>query len=372
MSLSIYDPVHQETNSQVFEIKEKEGSNSFTIGGLEGENLQQNQEYAGFSGEINNFVLLFKISGGNMIKVENVTKYYGDFKAIEDVSFEVEKGDIIGFLGPNGAGKTTTMRIITGYFLPTQGKVYIDGIDLEEEPRKAKKLIGYLPENPPLYPEMKVEDYLVHVAKLKGMNKKEIPESLEFVISKIGLEEKRFKPIKTLSKGYKQRVGIAGAMIHRPKVLILDEPTIGLDPLQIIEIRNLIKEIGKDTTIILSSHILAEVQEVCDKILIINKGKIIAKDSKENLKNKLLDGYRFYIKINETDNNLEEILYKIGGVSKITKESANEFVVLTEKRENIQSEISKAIINNNYSLMEIKEEDMSLEEIFSTLIKEEE
>lgn len=305
-----------------------------------------------------------------MIKVDGITKYYNNFKAIENVSFNVEKGEIVGFLGPNGAGKTTTMRVLTGYFLPNQGKVYIDDIDMEEEPKKAKKLIGYLPEVPPLYNEMTVEDYLVHVAKLKGMKIKDIRERLDYVISKTGLEEKRYKKIKTLSKGLKQRVGIAGAIIHKPKVLILDEPTIGLDPLQIIEIRNLIKEIAKDTTIILSSHILAEVQEVCNRILVINRGKIIAEDSKENLKNKLMQGKRFLIKIKESENDLENILSNISGIKSVMKVEDNSFTVIAENDEKVQSEISKAIVNNNYSLLEIKEEDMSLEEIFSKLIKE--
>lgn len=305
-----------------------------------------------------------------MIKVENITKYYNDFKAIENVSFNVEKGEIVGFLGPNGAGKTTTMRIITGYFLPNYGKVYIDGIDIEEEPKKAKKLIGYLPEVPPLYGEMSVEEYLIFVAKLKGMNKNEILKRLDYIIEKTGLKEKRLKKIKTLSKGLKQRVGIAGAIIHKPKVLVLDEPTIGLDPLQIIEIRNLIKEIAKDTTIILSSHILAEVQEVCNRILVINKGKIIAEDSKENLKQKLMQGKRFTIKIKEEDNKLESILSNIAGVRSVMKNKNNIFSVFCDDKEGIQSDISKAIVNNNYSLLEIKEEDMSLEEIFSRLIKE--
>jgi len=186
-----------------------------------------------------------------------------------------KKEKLLVFLGPNGAGKTTTMRIITGYFLPTSGDVFIGEHNIEEEPDVAKALIGYLPENPPLYPEMPVNDYLKFVGLLKGVNKKEINKAVNYVIEKTSLGEKRYAKIKTLSKGLKQRVGIAAAIIHDPEVLILDEPTIGLDPLQIIEIRNLIKEIGKEKTILLSSHILAEVQEVCDKVIIINKGRIV-------------------------------------------------------------------------------------------------
>jgi|YNPMSStandDraft_1061717.scaffolds.fasta_scaffold00043_61 ABC-2 type transport system ATP-binding protein len=307
-----------------------------------------------------------------MIKVINVTKEYGKFKAVDNISFEMEKGEIVGFLGPNGAGKTTTMRIITGYFLPTSGDVFIGEHNIEEEPDVAKALIGYLPENPPLYPEMPVNDYLKFVGLLKGVNKKEINKAVNYVIEKTSLGEKRYAKIKTLSKGLKQRVGIAAAIIHDPEVLILDEPTIGLDPLQIIEIRNLIKEIGKEKTILLSSHILAEVQEVCDKVIIINKGRIVAKDSKENLAKKASSGKRIILKIKNFDQNCLNVLQSINGVQNyFYDEKTNEILILTEDRENIENDISKLIIENGYSLMSIREEEMSLEEIFAKYVKEE-
>ncbi|MCX8059281.1 MAG: ABC transporter ATP-binding protein [Spirochaetes bacterium] len=306
-----------------------------------------------------------------MIKLVNVTKEYGKFKAVDKISFEIKKGEIVGFLGPNGAGKTTTMRVITGYFLPTSGEVYISNYNIEEEPDVAKSLIGYLPENPPLYPEMPVNDYLKFVGLIKGLSKNVINNRIDYVIEKTALQEKRFEKIKTLSKGLKQRVGIAAAIIHDPEVLILDEPTIGLDPLQIIEIRNLIKEIGKEKTILLSSHILAEVQEVCDKVIIIHKGKILAQDSKDNLKKKITSGLRILIKVKNPDENIIQILKGVVGVKEVILNENKEILVFTEDIENIQNDLSKKILENGYTLLEIKEEEMSLEEIFSKIIKEE-
>lgn len=306
-----------------------------------------------------------------MIKLVNVTKDYGKFRAVEDISFEINKGEIVGFLGPNGAGKTTTMRIITGYFLPTSGEVYIGNYNMEESPDMAKSLIGYLPENPPLYPEMPVEDYLRFVGLLKGVPKSDIKKAIDYVIEKTSLQEKRYSKIKTLSKGLKQRVGIAGAIIHNPEVLILDEPTIGLDPLQIIEIRNLIKEIGLDKTILLSSHILAEVQEVCDKVIIINKGKILAQDTKENLKRKISSGMRIIIKVKNPDENLLYRLKEVIGVKEVNFDDKMGIIVFTDEVENIQNELSKKVLESGYTLLEIKEDEMNLEEIFSKIVKEE-
>ncbi len=210
-----------------------------------------------------------------MIEVENLTKNYGDFTAVKDVSFKIEPGEIVGFLGPNGAGKTTTMRILTCYMPATRGKVKVAGFDVAEDPMEVKRRIGYLPETPPLYREMTVSDYLRFVARIKGMHKKDVPRALDRVIQACGLEEKKDQHIHKLSKGYRQRTGLAQALIHDPEVLILDEPTIGLDPRQISEIRSVIKGLAGSHTVILSTHILPEVTLTCQRVLIINRGEIV-------------------------------------------------------------------------------------------------
>jgi len=218
-----------------------------------------------------------------VIEVSGLTKYYGTFKAIEDVSFTVQRGEILGFLGPNGAGKTTTMRILTGYMPATGGACRVGGLDVFEQPVAVKRQIGYLPENVPLYPEFTVCEYLQFVARIKGVPKADLPVVLERIIGRCGLESVRHRLIAQLSKGYRQRVGLAQALVHDPEVIVLDEPTIGLDPAQIREVRELIKGLGRDHTIILSSHILPEVSQVCDRVVIINKGRIVAEDTPENL-----------------------------------------------------------------------------------------
>ncbi len=218
-----------------------------------------------------------------MIRVEGLTKRYGDVTAIEDISFHVEKGEIVGFLGPNGAGKTTTMRIITGFLPSTEGTVTVSGYDIFEKPMEVKKRIGYLPEHPPVYADMTVEGYLKFVSKIKGVSRAARAAAMDRAITQCGLKEARNTIIGKLSKGYRQRVGLAQAMIHHPEVLILDEPTIGLDPKQIIEIRELIKSLAGEQTIILSTHILPEVTMICQRCLIIDQGRIVADDSLENL-----------------------------------------------------------------------------------------
>jgi ABC-2 type transport system ATP-binding protein len=211
----------------------------------------------------------------SMVEVSRLTKYYGDFRAIEDVSFSANKGEVLGFLGPNGAGKTTTMRIITGFIPASQGAVVVDGIDVFQEPLAAKKRIGYLPENPPVYPDMTVASYLRFAGRIKGVSRSRIQASLERVLEICFLTGVASRLIRTLSKGYRQRVGLAQALVHDPQVLILDEPTIGLDPKQIIEIRTLIKGLSADRTVILSTHILPEVSQICDKVVIINEGRVV-------------------------------------------------------------------------------------------------
>lgn len=248
-----------------------------------------------------------------MIEVDNLTKYYVDFRAVDDLSFKVPEGCILGFLGPNGAGKTTTMRILTGFMPATGGNVTIDGYDIYKDPMEVKKRIGYMPELPPLYPDMRVDSYLHFVAKIKGMKRSLRKSRVEEVIELCNLEEKRRSLIWSLSKGYRQRVGLAQAMVHDPPILILDEPTIGLDPRQIIDIRQLIKNLGKNRTVIISTHILPEVTMTCDRVLIIHRGKKVAEDSIEN--------------ITETMN-LEEAFLKL--VTEAEGEEAAESIKLTD------------------------------------------
>ena len=250
-----------------------------------------------------------------MIQVSHLTKYYGDFLAVNDLSFEIQDGHVYGFLGPNGAGKSTTMNIMTGCLSPTDGTVKIGGFDILEQPEAAKKLIGYLPEQPPLYPNETPQEYLTFVGEAKGLRGKELREEIDSAVQSAGIENVRDRLIGTLSKGYRQRVGIAQALLGKPQVIILDEPTVGLDPIQIIEIRDFIKELGKTHTVILSSHILSEVQAVCEQVLIISKGKLVAFDAPENLEKLLLasNGVTFQVEAGKEDT--ESILAQAEGLS---------------------------------------------------------
>ena len=250
-----------------------------------------------------------------MIQVSHLTKYYGDFLAVNDLSFEIGDGHVYGFLGPNGAGKSTTMNIMTGCLSPTDGTVKIGGFDILEQPEATKKLIGYLPEQPPLYPNETPQEYLTFVGEAKGLRGKELREEIDSAVQSAGIENVRDRLIGTLSKGYRQRVGIAQALLGKPQVIILDEPTVGLDPIQIIEIRDFIKELGKTHTVILSSHILSEVQAVCEQVLIISKGKLVAFDAPENLEKLLLasNGVTFQVEAGKEDT--ESILVQAEGLS---------------------------------------------------------
>ena len=221
-----------------------------------------------------------------MIEVKNITKKYGNFTAVENINFTVNDGEIVGLLGPNGAGKSTTMNMITGFIEPTEGEIIVNGYNISKKPKKAKMQIGYMPENVPLYTDLTVKEFVSYMAELKLVEKNRRKEEIEKVIKETGLQEVQNKLIRNLSRGYKQRVSMAGALVGSPEILILDEPTVGLDPKQIIEIRNVIKELGKKHTVILSSHILPEVSQICEKVIIINKGKIVAIDTPENLEEK--------------------------------------------------------------------------------------
>ncbi|MEZ0537001.1 ABC transporter ATP-binding protein [Caldicellulosiruptoraceae bacterium PP1] len=311
-----------------------------------------------------------------MIKVENLTKKYGQRYAINNVSFEVKEGEILGFLGPNGAGKSTTMNIITGYISPTDGSVTVDGFDILENPEEVKKRIGFLPELPPLYMDMTVQEYLDFVSDIKKVSPKEKKMSMEKIMDIVKIGDVRGRLIKNLSKGYKQRVGLAQALIGNPPVLILDEPTVGLDPKQIIEIRSVIKSLGKEHTIILSSHILPEVSAVCERVLIINKGKIVASDTPDNLAKRLIHGSKLQVRILGQRQKVTSLLEKIPGVkfvefAGIKEENTLDFLIEAENDTDIRASIFYAMSDANLPILMMRSVDLSLEEIFLQLTTEE-
>lgn len=298
-----------------------------------------------------------------MIEVKGLTKKYGDIIGIRDVTFNVEKGEVLGFLGPNGAGKTTTMRIITGYMPPTEGVAKVCGYDVTTEPIEIKKRTGYMPEHPPLYPDMTVSDYLNFVAKIKGIHTSEVKNAVDGVIVRCGLEEVTKRLIKNLSKGYRQRVGVAQAIIHNPDVLVLDEPTIGLDPQQVLDIRNLIKELGKEHTIILSTHILPEVTMVCNRVLIIHRGSLVADESLAELYKKERDRLILTLRVEGDREAVYKELRDIKGIGNVERRNG-EFVLECEGGVDPREEIVKFIVNAGYKLLEMKEEFPSLEEVY--------
>jgi len=311
-----------------------------------------------------------------MIEIQNLTKHYGEIRAVEDVSFTVEKGEILGFLGPNGAGKTTTMNIITGYIPSTSGTVKVSGYDIMDQPREVKKRIGYMPELPPLYMDMTVKDYLDFSASLKEVDKKAWKSQKNDIMELVKITHVQHRLIRNLSKGYRQRVGLAQALVGAPEVLILDEPTVGLDPKQIIEIRKLIKALGKSHTIILSSHILPEVSAVCERVVIINKGKIVAIDTPEQLSKNLDDYSRFTITIAGPDKKVKEMLQQIYGIKYIdvqSKARENEFsyIIEADKEIDVRKPIFHKLAEYGYPILELKSLSMSLEDIFLQLTTEE-
>lgn len=303
-----------------------------------------------------------------MIKVTGLSKRYGTHLAVNDVSFNIEKGEIIGFLGPNGAGKSTIMNILTGYLSATQGKVEIDGFDVADYPEDAKRRIGYLPEIPPLYTDMKVREYLNFIYDLKKVTFPKAPH-IDEVLKLVKIDHVENRLIKNLSKGYRQRVGFASALIGNPDVLILDEPTVGLDPKQIIEIRNLISRLGKNHTIILSSHILSEIQAVCKRIIIINQGQIVADDTPENLSNKLSTDFSVVARIVGSEAENYEMLSTVKGVKSVTslgknEENTTDFLIEPEYGEDIRSAIFERIVSRKKQLLSLSSNKLSLEQIF--------
>ena len=304
------------------------------------------------------------------IVVENLTKKYGAQRAVDNISFRVKTGEILGFLGPNGAGKTTTMKAITTYLTPNEGNIYVGDYSIYEQPDEIKKNIGYLPENNPLYSEMPVIDYLKFVAELQGIEKSKIKEKILEMINICGLEGEKHKKIGELSKGYQQRVGLAQTLIHDPDVLILDEPTVGLDPNQIVEIRELIKKIGREKTVLLSSHILAEVEATCDRILIINNGKIVADGTSKDLRKQSEGKEILKIKIEDGDKNdifkaLQEV-ETVGVVDFITGED-NSFEIQSKPELSSRKSIFKLCVDKGWVLTEMTPVETKLEDIFREL-----
>jgi ABC-2 type transport system ATP-binding protein len=308
-----------------------------------------------------------------MIKVEGLTKRYARTVAVNGISFEVEKGQIVGFLGPNGAGKTTTMRILTGFLPPTSGKANVAGFDVQEHPMEVKRRIGYLPESPPVYPDMEVREYLSFAGQLKGISKADIKARVDDAIGRCSLGDVRTKLIGKLSKGYRQRVGIAQAIIHNPEVLILDEPTSGLDPKQIIEIRDLLRALAGEHTIILSTHILSEVEQSCERVIIISQGNVVAQDTVANLTNRLRGSEMVAIEI-ETGPNAGEVqqrLEQVPGVSRVIQVPAADgrmlFEVESLQGRHIRAELARGIVNSGWNLHGLRAMGLSLEEIFLQL-----
>ena len=309
-----------------------------------------------------------------MIEIKNLTKDYGGHLAVNDISFTVNDGEILGFLGPNGAGKSTTMNMITGYLSATDGSVTINGYDILEEPKNAKREIGYLPEIPPLYLDMTVKEYLNFVYEIKGIKLPKGPH-IEEICRLVKIKNVYHRLIKNLSKGYRQRVGIAHALIGNPKVLILDEPTVGLDPKQIIEIRNLIRMLGKHHTVILSSHILSEIQAVCDRVIVINKGRIIADDTPQNLSTNLSDDHSLSVVLEGTKDKLETALKNISGVKSVmlvreNNDGSVEFNVDPVAGYDIRKSVFEMASLNNYAILKMSSNELTLEDIFLRLTDE--
>lgn len=303
-----------------------------------------------------------------MIKVEHLTKKYGEFVALRDVSFELKEGEVVGLLGPNGAGKTTLLRIMVSFLKPSMGEVEIEGMSVNNSlmEQKIKSKIGYLPEQAPLYEDMLVMEYLEFIGKMQGIDETKIAGKVEDVIKKCALGEKRNAEISTLSKGYRQRVGIAQALIHNPKIIILDEPTTGLDPKQRIEIRDLIKEIGKDRTVILSSHILSEVQSTCSRVIIISRGKIVADGNPEELEKEGKGNTLIKIEVRHESISLTEKLQSLAGVVGV-KSEGKRFNIETGRETDIRAEVAEAVVESGAGLLSLERQETSLEDIFINL-----
>lgn len=304
-----------------------------------------------------------------MIHVSNLTKHYGDFQALKNVSFDVAKGEILGFLGPNGAGKTTTMRVLTGYLPPTSGTVTVAGFDVTTDSLEVRKRLGYLPETVPLYPEMTVWGYLDFMARLRGVDKRE--RRIDKAMEQVRIADHAHMVIGKLSKGYRQRLGLAQALLHDPEVLILDEPTIGLDPRQIIEVRELIRGLAQDHTVILSTHILPEVSQTCSRVLIINEGEIVAEGTPERLMARLKGAERIFVQVAGADGDSAlRVLQSLDGILAVDDKGDGAYEVECTLGTDKRPEIAREIVNQGWSLLELRPVGMSLEEIFLKLTTE--
>jgi ABC-2 type transport system ATP-binding protein len=304
----------------------------------------------------------------SVIEVQHLSKRYGPVTAVNDVSFRVEKGEILGFLGPNGAGKTSTMRVLTGYMPPTEGTAIVAGYDVLEQPIEAKRRTGYLPETPPLYPDMRVRDYLTFVAKIKGVPRNQVRSRVDVAMEKARVTEMASRQCGRLSKGYRQRVGLAQALLHDPEVLILDEPTAGLDPKQIIETRRLIKDLAGSHTIVLSTHILPEVSQTCQRVVIINKGRVVAVDTPDNLTSKLRGSETMYLQVDSLGADAAPVLQQVAGVTGVRPADAQGGLEVTsEAGRDVRRELASAVVSRGWGLLELRPMRMSLEEIFLQL-----
>ena len=308
-----------------------------------------------------------------MIKVENVTKKYGNYVAVDNMNFEVKEGEIVGFLGPNGAGKTTTMSMITGFIEPTNGTIEINGYNVSKKAKKAKREIGYMPETTPLYSELTPKEFVRYMAELKGVPRKTRKEEIQRVLKAVNIEDVQNKLIKNLSRGYKQRVSLAGALVGNPKVLILDEPTVGLDPKQVTQIRSLIKSLRKDHTVILSSHILSEISQICEKVIIINKGKLIAIDTPQNLEDKTGEENVLLVTVEDAENKIEDVVKEMQEIReiKLIKElpdGTKQYSIIAKDNKDIRKEIFSNFAKNEITIFELKKAETTLEDAFIGLI----
>ena len=309
-----------------------------------------------------------------MIEVKNVTKKYGKAVAVNNISFTINEGEIVGLLGPNGAGKSTTMNMLTGFIEQTEGEIIIDGYNMLKKPKKAKKEIGYMPEGVPLYTDLTVKEFIMYMAEIKNVNRKTRKEKVEKIIEQTGLKEVENKLTKNLSRGYKQRVSMAGALVGEPKILILDEPTVGLDPKQITEIRNLIKELGKTHTVIISSHILSEISQICNKVIIINKGKIVAVDTPEKLEEKVAGKNCIYVTVEDPENKMNQIKKQIKEIKKLelTKENEDgtkQYVIESDEDIDLRKRLFTELAKEDITIFEMKKADSTLEDAFMKLIE---
>lgn len=308
-----------------------------------------------------------------MIQVKNVTKKYPNVTAVDNISFEVKDGEIVGFLGPNGAGKSTTMNMITGFIEPTDGQIIINGFDISKKPKKAKKQIGYMPEGTPLYYELTVKEFVHYMAELKLVKRSERKQEVEKIMEETGLKDVENKLIRNLSRGYKQRVSLAGALVGNPDVIILDEPTVGLDPKQITEIRNLIKELGKKHTVILSSHILSEVSQICERVVIINHGKIVAVDTPESLEKKSEEKNTILVTVEDPENHINNIKEKAKEIEEIkcikdNEDGTKQYAITSAENVDLRKKLFDILPKENITIFELKKSESTLEDAFIKLI----